>query len=89
MQDADVPAAGHHEGVQLAQEGVEVGRGAARELEGVPLHVGVRHRRNPAVEAGLGARGQEGGGEGREEDQSFHLPICCSTTAAGRLFRRS
>ena len=89
MQDADVPASGEDEGVQLPQEGVEIGRGAARELEGVPFDAGIRHRRNPAAEAVLGARGEEGGGKGREENQSFHLPILCWTAAAGRVFRRS
>ena len=89
VQDADVPASGEDEGVQLPQEGVEIGRGAARELEGVPLDAGIGHRRNPAMEAALGARGEEGDGEGREEDQSFHLPILCWTAADGRVFRRS
>ena len=89
MQDADVPAPGEDEGVQLPQEGVEIGRGAAGKLEGVPLHMRVGHGRNPAAVGVLGACGEEGGDEGRQEEQSFHLPIRCWTAAAGRVFRRS
>ena len=53
MQDTDIPAAGHHERIHLAQESVEIGRRATGEPEGVPFGMGIGHRRNPAMETDL------------------------------------
>ena len=45
-------------GVQLTQEGIEIGRSAARKLEGVPFDMGTGNRRDPAMKKALGIRRQ-------------------------------
>ena len=84
VQDADIPATGQHKGVQLAQEQVKIGRSATRKLKGVPLDMGIGHRRNPAMEQVLGPCRQEDSGQGDEEDQAFHLSFHAMFDRVGR-----
>ena len=92
MDDPDIAPAREDQGVQFPQEGVEIGRLPAGELQDVPVFPEVGKRGNPGMEAELlGSGGKEGCQEGdHKKDMAFHhLSMLCSTSSDGSVFRRS
>ena len=92
MDDPHVAPACQDQGVQFPQEGVEIGRFPAGELQDVPFLPEVGKRRNPGMEPKLLRSGRKKGRQGgdQEKDRTFHhRSIFCSTISGGSVFRRS